>query len=111
MKRLVILGEGHGETSALPVLSRRILKEKDSEQRLFVDEDIIRTHNPLGLVKWNKQQGQADYEKWLWYIRIATRRSNVGGILAVFDGDADKFPAGANSSASPSKTARMPPTL
>jgi hypothetical protein len=98
MKRLVILGEGHGETSALPVLSRRILKEKDSEQRLFVDEDIIRTHNPLGLVKWNKQQGQADYEKWLWYIRIAARRSNVGGILAVFDGDADKFPAGANSS-------------
>lgn len=97
MKRLVILGEGHGETSALPVLAKKILREKDSEQRLFVDEDIIRTHNPLGLVKWNRQQNQADYEKWLWYIRIAARRGNVGGILAVFDGDADKFPAGANS--------------
>jgi hypothetical protein len=97
MKRLVILGEGHGETSALPVLARKILREKDSEQRLFVDDDIIRTHNPLGLVKWNRQQSQADYEEWLWYIRIAARRGNVGGILAVFDGDADKFPAGANS--------------
>lgn len=97
MKRLVILGEGHGETSALPILAKKILREKDSEKRLFVDEDIIRTHNPLGLVKWNRQQSHADYEKWLWYIRIAARRSNVGGILAVFDGDADKFPAGANS--------------
>ena len=96
MKRLVILGEGHGETSALPVLARKLLQEKDSEHRLFVDEDIIRTHNPSGLVKWNKQGGHVDYENWLWYIRIAARRNNVGGILAVFDGDADKFPAGAN---------------
>jgi hypothetical protein len=97
MKRLVILGEGHGETSALPVLAKKILRERDFGQRLFVDENIIRTHNPLGLVRWNRQQSQADYENWLWYIRIAARRSNVGGILAVFDGDADKFPAGANS--------------
>src|ERR1017187_9611277 len=83
MKRLVILGEGHGETSALPVLARKILKEKDAGQRLFVDDDIIRTHNPLGLVKWNRQQDQSDNEEWLWHIRIAARRGNVGGILAV----------------------------
>jgi len=30
-------------------------------------------------------------------IRIAARRSNLGGILAVFDGDAKRFPAGAPS--------------
>ena len=97
MKRLVILGEGHGEVSALPVLARKVLREKDSEQRLFVDGDIIRTGNPLGLVKWDRQQNKADDKEWLRYIRIAAHRSNLGGILAVFDGDANKFPAGANS--------------
>jgi hypothetical protein len=92
MKRLVILGEGHGEVTALPVLARKVLKEKDPDQRLFVDEEIIRTHNPLGLVKWNKQQNRADYEQWLRYIKIAARRRDVGGILAVFDGDAENSP-------------------
>jgi Domain of unknown function (DUF4276) len=106
MKRLVILGEGHGEMSALPILARKLLREKDSERRLFVDDEIIRTHNPLGLVKWNKQQSQPDYEEWLRYIRIAARRSNVGGILAVFDGDADKFPAGADFPFCPATAAK-----
>ncbi len=86
-----------GEISALPVLARKLLREKDSEQKLFVDDEIIRTRNPLGLVKWNKEQKQSDYKEWLRYIRIAACRRNIGGILAVFDGDADKFPAGASS--------------
>lgn len=97
MKRLVILGEGHGEVSALPVLARRILHDKDVEKRLFVDDDIIRAHNPSGLVKWNKELDRLDCEEWFKRIRIAARRSNLGGILAVFDGDAKKFPAGAPS--------------
>jgi len=106
MKRLVILGEGHGETSALPILARKLLREKDSEHRLFVDDDIIRTHNPLGLVKWNKELGQPDHQEWLRYIKIAARRGNVGGILAIFDGDADKFPAGANIPFCPATAAK-----
>ncbi len=97
MKRLVIIGEGHGEVSALPILTRRILQQKDAERRLFVDEDIIRAHNPAGLVKWNKDKAQLDFEEWFKRIRVAARRPNLGGILAVFDGDAKKFPAGKNS--------------
>ena len=97
MKRLVIIGEGHGEESALPILAKKILQEKDAERRLIVDEDIIRAHNPSGLVKWNKEKQQPDFEEWFKRIRIAVRRKNLGGILAVFDGDAKKFPAGAAS--------------
>ena len=97
MKRLVIIGEGHGEVSALPILAKRILQEKDAERRLFVDEDIIRAHNPSGLVKWNKERQQPEFEEWFKRIRIAVRKPNLGGILAVFDGDAKKFPAGATS--------------
>jgi hypothetical protein len=37
MKRLVLLGEGHGEVSALPVLARKILREKDTEQWIVDD--------------------------------------------------------------------------
>lgn len=95
MKRLVILGEGHGEVSALPVLARKILREKDAAQQLFVDDEIIRAHNASGLVKWNKDQKQADFDEWFKRIRIAARRSNLGELLAVFDGDAKTFPAGA----------------
>jgi len=97
MKRLVILGEGHGEVSALPILAKKILLEKDAGQRLFVDKEIIRARNPSGLVKWDKERKQPDFDEWLKRIRIAVRRSNLGGILAVFDGDAKKFPAGSDS--------------
>lgn len=97
MKRLVIIGEGHGEVSALPILARKILHQKDAERHLFVDDEIIRAHNPAGLVKWQKQKSQADFEEWFKRIRVATRRPNLGGVLAVFDGDAETFPAGKGS--------------
>lgn len=97
MRRLVIVGEGHGEVSALPILTNKILREKDAEKRLFVDDAIIRAHNPSGLVKWNKKRQQPEFEEWFRRIRIAARRPNLGGILAVFDGDAKKFPAGADA--------------
>lgn len=97
MKRLVILGEGHGEVSALPILANRILQEKDAERRLFADDNVIRAHNPSGLVKWNKERRQPEFEEWFKRIRVAARRPNLGGILAVFDGDAKMFPAGADT--------------
>ncbi len=107
MKRLVILGEGHGEVSALPILANRILQEKDTERQLFVDDAIIRAHNPSGLVKWNKEKQQPEFEEWFKRIRIAANRTNLGGILAVFDGDAKKFPAGAASLFCATKAAKL----
>ena len=107
MKRLVILGEGHGEVSALPVLAKKILLEKDVERQLFVDEDIIRSHNPSGLVKWDKEQKLPNFEEWFKRIKIAARRPRLGGILAIFDGDAKKFPAGSDSPFCSAKAAKL----
>lgn len=93
MKRLVLLGEGHGEVSALPVLVRRLLQEKDVGRLLFVDAEVIRT--PLShLVKWDKAAQQPDYSQWIKRVRLAARRRDVGGVLAVYDGDFPRFPAG-----------------
>lgn len=94
MKRaLVLLGEGHGETSALPVLVRRLLKEKDADDLLYADADVIRSKGVTGLVKWDNQNNRPDYGPWLHYIDYASRRRNLGGVLAILDGDAKNFPA------------------
>jgi hypothetical protein len=94
MKRLVLLGEGYGEVSALPVLVGRLLREKDTRDTLFVDHDVIREPNP---VKWDKQAARPDYSKWVSRITLAARRRDVGGVLAIYDGDAPSFPAGSGS--------------
>jgi hypothetical protein len=93
MKRLVLLGEGQGDVSALPVLVRRLLKEKDADRLLFVDKDVIR-QPPSRLVKWDKATERADYSQWISWVEVAARRRDVGGLLAVYDGDFAQFPAG-----------------
>ncbi len=97
MKRLVIVGEGHGETAALPILIRRLLREKDAGQLLFVDDDVIRTHEAASLVKWDKQKNRPDYGVWISRVALASRRSILGAVLAVFDGDSKVFPAGSGT--------------
>jgi hypothetical protein len=94
MKRLVLLGEGQGEVLGLPILIRRLLKDKDAEHLLFADKEVVRAHNPLALVKWDKQTKRPDFSKWIHYLRIAAARRDVAAVLAVFDGDAQRFPAG-----------------
>src|ERR1035438_1220074 len=74
MKRLVLLGEGHGEVSALPALVGRLLREKDTRDTLFVDHEVIREPNP---VKWDKQAASPDYSKWVSRVTLAARRRSV----------------------------------
>jgi hypothetical protein len=106
MKRLVLLGEGHGEVSALPVLADKLLREKDTRNLLYVDCNVIRT-SPMWLVKWNKLRNQPDYSGWMSRIELAARRRDVGGVLAVFDGDAKTFPAGSASPFCASTAAKL----
>ena len=94
MKRLVLVGEGYGEVSALPVLVRRLLQEKDAGDTLFVDHDVIREPSP---VRWDKQAASPDYSKWVSRVTLAARRRDAGGVLAIYDGDAPTFPAGSGS--------------
>jgi hypothetical protein len=94
MKRLVLLGEGQGEVLGLPILIRRLVHESDTAPSLYVDKEVIRAQNALGLVKWDQEQKRSDPEKWMHYIRIAAARRDTAAVLAVFDGDAQRFPAG-----------------
>lgn len=96
MKRLVLLGEGHGEVAALPIMVRRLLKEKGTSNLLFVDNEVIRT-SPTQLVKWNKSDQQTDHSLWIKRVKLAAQRKNVGGILAIYDGDAKTFPPGSGT--------------
>ena len=97
MKRLVLLGEGHGEVGALPILTRRILNEKSSEHVLVVENDMIRAHGTSGIVKWDKKKQRGDFGEWRRYVSLAGRKSRQGCVLAVIDGDAKSFPAGSGS--------------
>jgi hypothetical protein len=98
MKRLVLLGEGHGEVSALPVLARKILRSKNLTEQFFVDDSVIRTHNASGLLKWDKRNNQIENREWLRCVCYAAKRQNLGGVLAIYDGDAKTFPAGTSTS-------------
>lgn len=93
MKRLVLLGEGYGEVAALPVLVKRLLCEKDAANLLYVDREVIRT-KPSEMVRWNKPRQQPDHDKWISRLTLATRRRDVGGVLAVLTGTSKCFPLG-----------------
>lgn len=106
MKRLVLLGEGHGEVSALPILISKFLQEKNAGDVLYLDRDVIRT-NPSRLVKWDKANKQADFSEWISRVTLAARRREVGGVLAIYDGDAKKFPAGSANDFCAATAAKM----
>jgi hypothetical protein len=94
MKRLVLLGEGKGEVSGLPVLARKLLADKKGEDQLFIDYDVIRAHNADGVVRWDKKANCLNFSQWHRYLRYATYRKNLGAVLTIFDGDSKTFPAG-----------------
>lgn len=92
MKGLVLIGEGHGEVSALPILVRKLLKER-AEPSLYVDDEVIRC-SASQIIKWDKDRKQPDYIEWIKRVKLAARRRNMSGVLAVFDADAKYFPPG-----------------
>ena len=96
MKRLVLVGEGHGETSALPILVRKVLLERGSEQRLPLDKDVLR-FGASKVFRWDKAANRPNYAEWLRAITLAGRRSQGGGVLAVYDGDLKSFPPGSGA--------------
>ena len=91
MKRLVLLGEGHGEVHALPILVGKLLGEKDPGHTLIVDKDVIRFASSR-VMRPDKTRQQPDYNEWIRGVTIAARRSNTGAVLAVYDGDLKFFP-------------------
>jgi len=96
MKCRILLAEGQGEVSAIPVLVRRLLQEKEACSLLYVDNDVIR-RSPSHLIKWSGPGKQPDYSGWLDTLALAARRHEIGAVLAVYDGDAKTFPPGSGS--------------
>lgn len=104
MKRLVLLGEGQGEEAALPVLVRKLLAARGAMDHIFVDQDVIRESSP---VKWNKSLARPDFTKWTSRLKLASRRRNLAGVLAVYDGDKPHFPGGSGTPFCAGHAARM----
>ena len=94
MKRLVLLGEGHGDEDALPVLVRKLLRERGKGEEFFVDGQVFRG---ASYMKWDREGRRPDYTQWISRVAAASRRGDLGGVLAIYDGDAPVFPAGSKT--------------
>lgn len=85
MKRLVLIVEGHGEISAIPSLVAQVQAALPLhlQGNLFLDGIPIRVrgiHNIMGRKS----------NKLINALGIAGKRSNLGAVLVVLDGDADQ---------------------
>jgi hypothetical protein len=90
---LVLVGEGHGETTALPLLVQKVLLDREAGRRLPLDKNLLR-FLASNVFRWDKAANRQDYKEWLREIAIAGRRSEGGAVLAVYDGDFKLFPPG-----------------
>src|SRR5262245_57875472 len=93
MSRLVLVGEGHGEVSALPILVRKVLTERGDPNPLRVDDQVLR-YGASRVFRWSKASNRPDYREWIKGVEIARKRSEGGAVLAVYDGDFNQFPPG-----------------
>ena len=83
MKRLVLFVEGEGDESAVPVIVRRVLRELDAWDCLFLDPRPFKVGEVNRLFK-------EDYHNWLRWLGAAAKRRDIGAILLVLDGDSRK---------------------
>jgi hypothetical protein len=83
MRRLVLFVEGEGEAAAVPTLVRRLISEKGGWPDIFLDDHPFRVGSVEKLVK-------AEHREWKRFLGAGLKRPNVGGVLLILDGDADK---------------------
>ena len=83
MRRLILFVEGDGEAEAVPTLVKRLLNEKGAWHDILLDDATFRVGSVDKLVK-------ADFRDWKRFLGASLKRSNVGGVLLILDGDSDK---------------------
>ncbi len=83
MRRLILFVEGNGEDDAVPTLVKRLLKERRELYDILLDDAPFR----VGLVD---KLAKADFRDWKRYLGASLKRSNVGGVLLILDGDIEK---------------------
>jgi hypothetical protein len=67
----------------VPTLVKRLLTEKGGWGDILLDEDLFRVGSVDKLVK-------KDFHDWKRYLGTSLKRSNVGGVLLILDGDLDR---------------------
>lgn len=81
--------EGRGDLRSVPVLVRRILKERHDG---YWEHLIVDPIDPLVLRGLHNITGTAEKQKnWLNKLGVACNRGNVGAVLLVLDGDSKQF--------------------
>lgn len=83
MKRLVLFVEGEGEVDAVPILLKRLLKEKGEPFDILLDDAPFRVGSVDKLIK-------GDFRDWKRFLLASLKRANVGGVLVILDGDIEK---------------------
>lgn len=79
-KRLVLFVEGDGDRPALPVLVKRLVTELDGWDSVFVDPDPFTLGSVGRLLKDNCRN-------WIRWLEAAAKKSPLGGVLLLMDGD------------------------
>ncbi|HEV3204623.1 MAG TPA: DUF4276 family protein [Gemmataceae bacterium] len=79
-KRLILFVEGEGDSRAVPVLVKQLLTEIQAWEHVSLDPKPLKVGNVAEVTRENGK-------KWLRHLHNARKRSNLGGILVVQDGD------------------------
>lgn len=80
MKRIVLFVEGGGEAVAVPKLIARLLSEQEAYDAVFWDDHPFRVGEVSRLVK-------DDFREWKRKLGAALKRSELGGVILLLDGD------------------------
>lgn len=83
-KRLILFVEGAGDYFALPILVKHLLTEIEAWEHVFLDPKPFKVGNVAEITR-------NDGEPWVRYLHSARKRSNLGGILLVQDGDLSRI--------------------
>lgn len=84
MQRLVLMVEGDGDAAAVPGLVDHLLSDTRGKDILFIDGDCIKVGSP------GKLTGD-DFRFWRRMLGVAQRRPELGGVVLLLDGDADRL--------------------
>ncbi len=78
--RLVLLVEGDGDMTAVPILIKRLLVELDAFSYVVLDP------NPLRVGEFSSV-ARSDFGEWRRFLAVAMRRKQAGACLLLLDGD------------------------
>ncbi len=84
MRRLILFVEGEGDADAVPALVRSLITAQGEWYDVLLDDRPFRVGSVDKLVK-------NDFRDWKRFLGAALKRSDVGGVLLILDGDTEKI--------------------